>query len=202
VISNKKLRVIAVEKQPTEVIKISFETLDGNRLNYSAGQFLTLIFNHKNRELRRSYSFCSSPLVEEPITIAVKLVENGEISRLLHHQISIGDEVEITTNGQFVYEPQIAVRRTIFLLGAGVGITPLFSILKTALIAEIQSKVVLIYSSRSADDTLFLQELADWQARYPDQLTVIHLFSKSKKPNARSTKWFFAEAIGSRKPTI
>ena len=54
-----KLRVIAVIKHPTEVIQINFETLDGSRLNYIAGQFITLVFNVNGKDHRRSYYFCS-----------------------------------------------------------------------------------------------------------------------------------------------
>lgn len=176
-----KLRVIAVIKHPTEVIQINFETLDGSRLNYIAGQFITLVFNVNGKDHRRSYSFCSSPAVSEPISIAVKLVENGEISRFMHHQIAIGDIVEIAEpNGLFVYHTEKDIKRTLFLFAAGVGITPLFAILKTALVTELNSKIVLIYSSRSADDTLFLEEIAQWQVNYPDRLNVVHLFSNSK----------------------
>ncbi|HTM98251.1 MAG TPA: ferredoxin--NADP reductase [Pedobacter sp.] len=176
-----KLRVISVSKQPTEVIKICFETLNGESLNYKAGQFLTLVFNVNQRELRRSYSFCSSPIINEPIAIAVKLVENGEISRFIHHQLRRGDIVEIAEpNGQFVYEPIVETQRTIFLFAAGVGITPLFSILKTVLLSEKTAKIVLVYSSRNLDDTLFAEEIEVWRNLYPDRLTVIHLYSNHK----------------------
>jgi ring-1,2-phenylacetyl-CoA epoxidase subunit PaaE len=179
--SFQKLRVIAVEKQPAEIIKISFETINDEKFFYKAGQFITLVFEVKGRELRRSYSFCSSPEVDEPIAIAVKLVENGEISRFIHHQLGVGDVIAIAEpNGQFIYHPQHEIKRTIFLFGAGVGITPLFSILKTILLTENNTKVVLVYSSRSANDTLFLTELNQWQSNYPDRLNVIHLFSNSK----------------------
>lgn len=179
--SLQQLRVIKVTKQPTEVIKIEFETLSNEAFFYEAGQFLTLVFDVNGKELRRSYSFCSSPHADEPIAIAVKLVENGEISRLMHHQLREGDIVQaVKPNGLFVYQPLGDVERTVFLFGAGVGITPLFSILKTALLIECQSKVVLIYSSRSAEDTLFLTEIAAWESKYPDRLKVIHLFSNSK----------------------
>lgn len=179
--SLQKLRVISVVNQPTEVIKINFETLDGSKLKYSAGQFITLVFQVNGKELRRSYSFCSSPAMDEPISIAVKLVENGDISRFMHHQLATGDIVEIAEpNGMFIYPTEREIKRTVFLFGAGVGITPLFSILKTALLTEVNSKIVLIYSSRSADDTLFLEEIAAWQVTYPDRLKVIHLFSNSK----------------------
>jgi ring-1,2-phenylacetyl-CoA epoxidase subunit PaaE len=176
-----KLRVISVVQQPTEVVKINFETLNGKQLNYKAGQFLSLVFESNGHELKRSYSICSSPAIDEPIAIAVKLVENGEISRLIHHQIASGDIVSIDhPNGKFIFEPDDKIKKTVFLLAAGVGITPLFSILKTALIKEPQSKIVLIYSSRSAEDTLFLEELTEWRANYPNQLEIIHLFSNSK----------------------
>lgn len=179
--SLQKLRVIAVIKQPTEVIQINFETLNGEKLNYLAGQFITLVFQVNGKEQRRSYSFCSSPVHDEPIAVAVKLVENGEISRFMHHQIAVGDIVEIAEpNGLFVYNDKREIERTVLLFAAGVGITPLFSILKTALLTEVNSKIVLIYSSRSADDTLFLDEIVAWQASYPDRLKVIHLFSNSK----------------------
>lgn len=176
-----KLRVISVTKQPTEVIKIQFETLNNEILSYQAGQFLTLVFQVNGRELRRSYSFCSSPDADEPIAIAVKLVENGEISRFIHHQLQKGDMVEIAEpNGQFIYQLNAEIKRTLFLFAAGVGITPLFSILKTALIGENNSKIVLIYSSRSADNTLFADEIKNWESAYPDRLTIIHLYSNAK----------------------
>jgi ring-1,2-phenylacetyl-CoA epoxidase subunit PaaE len=179
--SLQKLRVISVIKQATEVLTINFETINGEKLNYKAGQFLPLVFQVNGKELRRSYSFCSSPNVDEPIAIAVKLVENGEISRFIHHQIAIGDTVEIAKpNGQFIYQPDAEVERTVFLFAAGVGITPLLSILKTALVAETNSKIVLIYSSRSAEDTLFIEEIAKWQVEHSARLKVIHLFSNSK----------------------
>jgi len=177
--SLQQLKVATVRQEVNEVISIIFEPVEG--LSYKAGQFLTLSFTINQRELRRSYSFYSSPVVDEPLAIAVKLVENGEISRFLHHQIAAGDIVEVTEpNGLFFYEPNAELQRTVFLFAAGVGITPLFSILKTALVSEKHSKIVLIYSSRSAGETLFIEELKAWQQIYPDRLELIFLFSNSK----------------------
>jgi len=176
----RKLRVISVTKQPTQVLKINFEAL-GDKLIYQAGQFLPLVFRVNGKELRRSYSFCSSPDVDEPIAIAVKLVENGEISRFIHHQLQEGDIIEIAEpNGQFIYQPDADTEKTVFLFAAGVGITPLLSIMKTALVRELHAKVVLIYSSRNADDILFADEIESWQAKYPKRLKVIYLHSNSK----------------------
>jgi ring-1,2-phenylacetyl-CoA epoxidase subunit PaaE len=179
--SLQQLKVTKVRQEVNETISIILAPIDGIKPIFKAGQFLTLAFSVNGKELRRSYSAYSSPLVDEPLSIAVKLVENGEISRFLHHSLREGDTVAVTEpNGLFFYEPELEKERTVFLFAAGVGITPLFSILKTALVGEQHSKVVLVYSSRSAADTLFIEELAAWQGIYPDRFKLVHLFSNAK----------------------
>jgi ring-1,2-phenylacetyl-CoA epoxidase subunit PaaE len=180
-----KLRVADIIYGPSETVILVFETTErqwnSEHLVYKAGQFLTLVFDIRGRELRRSYSLCSSPDAGEPLAIAIKRVENGEISRMLHHHTRVGDELmAMEPNGLFVYEPNDSLQRTVFLFGAGVGITPLFSILKTALLRESHSKIVLVYSNRSPADTLFYDELNRLQQRHPERLKVIYAFSQSQ----------------------
>jgi len=176
-----KLRISALAQEPNQNLSIDFESLDGGYPTYKAGQFLTLIFTFGEREIRRSYSFKSSPYVDEPLSIAVKRVDNGEISRFLHHKIEVGTVVDVLDpQGLFVYEPQEDTQRTTFLFAAGIGITPLFSILKTALVAERHSKIVLVYSNSSPEQTPFLEELDSWQKQYPARLHIIWVFSNSK----------------------
>lgn len=164
-----------------ETLIITFEPLDGIKPVYLAGQFLTLVFVLNGKELRRSYSLCSSPDVDEPLSIAIKRVENGVISRLLHHKTAIGDVLTaMQPNGQFSYAPEQNKKRTVFLFAAGVGITPLFAIIKTALIKEHYSKIILAYSNRFAASTLFYEEINALQQQYPDRLKVIYVFSTSQ----------------------
>lgn len=202
--SLQQLKVTSVQQEVNEVISITLEPTAGGKPIYKAGQFLTLSFRIGEKELRRSYSAYSSPLVDEPLSIAVKLVENGEISRFLHHSLREGDIVEVTDpNGMFFYEPEEDKDRTVFLFAAGVGITPLFSILKTALVGERQSKIVLIYSSRSAEETLFLEELKEWQNIYPDRFKLINLFSNSKNlMRARLNGFLVHELIREQLPFV
>ncbi|MCA5004863.1 flavin reductase family protein [Sphingobacterium bovistauri] len=174
-------RVSELIRQPNDIISIRFEDLSGKFPTYKAGQFLTLNFQFGEREVRRSYSFSSSPSINEPLEITVKRVENGEISRLLHHKLAVNDVIQVLEpQGLFFYEPDYHSERTIFLFAAGVGITPLFSILKTALTEEIDTKVVLIYSNSSKEKTAFYEELLNWQQRYPNRLTLEFIWSDSK----------------------
>lgn len=192
-----KFRVSDIINHPNHNISIRFEDLSGNFPTYKAGQFLTLCFEFGEREVRRSYSFSSSPDVDEPYEVTVKRVDNGEISRLLHHNTAVGDVIEVMDpQGLFVYEPIKKIHRTVFLFGAGVGVTPLFSILKTALTREDHSKVILVYSNSSKESTLFYEELDYWQKMYPDRLKIEFIWSNTKNLlKARLNREYLIELV-------
>lgn len=191
-----KLRIQKLEYCQGETLILSFDVVDGQKPVYKAGQFLTLVFTIQNREVRRSYSLCSSPDVDEPLAIAIKRVENGEISRFLHHKTRVGDVLHaLPPNGQFVYEPQQDLERTVFLFAAGVGITPVFSILKTALATESRSKIVLVYSSRSVDETLFYQQLNELQEQHLERFKIIYVSSQAKNLLMARLNVFLIEKI-------
>ncbi|NGM64015.1 ferredoxin--NADP reductase [Sphingobacterium sp. SGR-19] len=176
-----KFEISNIIYQPNDTVTVIFKDLSGSYPKPKPGQFLTVSFTFGDREVRRSYSFSSSPDVDEPLAITVKRVDNGEISRLLHHQTRIGDIIDVLEpQGLFYYEPQKDIERTVFLFAAGVGITPLYSILKTALVKENKTKVVLVYSNRSIASTVFYEELLEWQKQYPDRLEIVWIFSSSK----------------------
>ena len=171
------LKVQKIIRQTSDSATFIFENPKEGKLDYQSGQFLTLVLKINNRELRRSYSLNSSPEWEENPGITVKLVHNGEVSRYLLSKIKEGDILEfLTPAGRFTIETQNNQARDIFLIGAGSGITPLFSILKSILKKEPQSKVILIYSNQNEDSILFRGELSDLEKNYPN-FRCIHLLS-------------------------
>lgn len=176
-----QFRITEVSKQKNDIVLLTLEPVDGIKPPYFTGQFLSLIFTIGGKEVRRSYSILSSPAIDEPIQLAIKRVDNGELSSFLHHKVRVGDIVtSLYPNGIFTYSPIPDKERTIFLFAAGVGITPLFSILKTALTSESSSTIILTYSNRSVTSTLFYEELKDWETRYPERLKILFLFSESQ----------------------
>lgn len=194
-----KFEVSAIIRQPNYNISIRFKDLSGNFPQYKAGQFLTLSFLFGEREVRRSYSFSSSPYSSEPYEITVKRVENGEISRFLHDKLQVGDVIDVMeAQGVFYYEPSTEVKRTVFLFAAGVGVTPLYSILKTALRAETQSKIVLIYSNSSKEQTVFYEELLALEQAFPERLKIEFIWSNSKNLlKARLNREYLIELVES-----
>src|ERR1700744_5066400 len=99
------LRVIAIRPEALDMKTILLERADGQPLLYHAGQFLTLLFNFRGRELRRSYSFSTTPGVDPIAAITVKRILNGEISRYLLDHLQSGDILSaLAPAGRFTLE--------------------------------------------------------------------------------------------------
>lgn len=125
-----ELIVVGIRTEATEMVTIFFERRDGLRLEYRAGQFLTLLFLFGDREVRRSYSFSSAPGVDGLAAITVKRVANGEVSRFLCDRLRVGDVVRsLPAAGKFVLEAGFA--GTLVFLAAGSGMVPVFSLIKS-----------------------------------------------------------------------
>src|SRR5579863_9898072 len=85
------VRVTGIRPEATGMKTIFLERRNGEPFLYDAGQFLTLLFSFRGHELRRSYSFSTTPGVDAVPAITVKRVPNGEISRHLLDHLRVGD---------------------------------------------------------------------------------------------------------------
>ncbi|MCF0073317.1 ferredoxin--NADP reductase [Dyadobacter sp. CY261] len=173
------LRLREIIREIDDTKTFIFETLDGSVLNYKAGQFLTFLIDIHGHEVRRSYSMSSAPDVDAFPAITVKRVPNGEISRFWIDIVKTGDTFRVLApSGRFILETEDTGTRDIVLIGAGSGITPLYSLLKQTLTQEKESQVTLIYASRNLHNTIFWHEIIEWQARFPERLHVINIHSQ------------------------
>ncbi len=151
---------------------------------FKAGQYITLKTHIDSQEVRRDYSICSSPN-SGLLKIAVKAVANGHFSSFANSNLKVGDTIEVAPpNGRFVFEPNGANERTIAAFAAGSGITPVMSILKSALESEPKSNVVLVYGNKSPKETIFLDELLRLQTHYQERLKLHFVYSQSQEDKA------------------
>ena len=165
--------------EPTDAQISSYQPGDASPGEASPGQFLTFLLYLENREVRRSYSMSSSPGTDALPAITIKRVANGEVSRYWHDRVQVGTVLQaLPPAGRFTPDVSDGQPRDIFLLGAGSGITPLFSILKYILTQEPESRVTLLYASRRERSVIFYDQLEEWQQRYPDRLEIIHILSQ------------------------
>lgn len=175
----KTIRVRSVIEDVANFHTIVFE--DNHDITYSSGQYLTLVRFVGGEEVRRSYSIISSPVLNEPLAKGVKRVDNGVLSRILVDLAKPGDELITSgTGGFFVLPGDIENFEQVFYFVAGAGITPAFSMIKTALYAHPHLSVVLIYSNASPEKTIFRTALMQLQQEFPDRFILQFLFSNSQ----------------------
>jgi len=182
-------RIVKVIPETEHASTFALEETSGAHIPYKAGQFLTLIFESHGKELRRSYSLSSSPSIDEDLCITVKRVHNGAISRnLLDHYREWDLLQALAPSGMFVLEEDTEAEKTIFLLAAGSGITPVYSLLKSVLHCEGRASVVLIYQNHTEKSTIFRNALEQMAAEFPDRFTWIDLVSTPNSPNQTSQR--------------
>ncbi len=139
---------------------------------YQAGQFLTFKIAHPEGELLRCYSMSSSPRADRSIQVCVKRVRDGRASNWLCDNIRAGDTLSVMPPaGVFTVKEQA---HDLLLFAGGSGVTPVFSILKTALL-EGDCHIRLIYANRDPDSIIFDHELRALQQQYPERLEIVHL---------------------------
>ena len=169
-----------VRKETDEAVSILFQYPEGHKekLHFKPGQYVTVRWMDGAKELRRSYSISSVP--DDPyLAITVKEVEGGKVSPLLCRQLKPGDTLEILPpEGRFTADFGQDQKRSIYLVGAGSGITPLMSIARFVLEKEPKSQVILLYGSRSEAQIIFKAELEKMTQRYQNQFYVYHTLSK------------------------
>jgi ring-1,2-phenylacetyl-CoA epoxidase subunit PaaE len=190
-----QLTVCDVKRETPDAVSVSFEVPENLKADfaYTQGQYLTLKFTLKGQEARRAYSMCSSPL-EEHLTVTVKRVKKGLVSNHINDNLKVGQQVEVMPpDGRFYTDLDEDHKKTYYFFGAGSGITPLFSIIKTILEKEPMSTIYLLYGNRNEDSIIFKEQLDQLQSRYAGQIFVTHTLSQPKREKSKGLGGLFSK---------
>jgi 3-ketosteroid 9alpha-monooxygenase subunit B len=168
-----RLIVREITRETPEACSIVLEPSPdaAEQFHYLPGQFLTLQLQTDSGAVGRCYSLCSSPHVGESMRIAVKRVADGVGSNWLNDNVCVGDELESLVPGG-MFTPK-NLDEDLLLFAGGSGITPVLSILKSAL-AEGSGRVVLVYANQHETAVIFAAQLRELADRYPERLHVVH----------------------------
>ncbi len=170
-----EIKVSKVHPETHDTVSLSFDIPEDLKttFNYKHGQYLTLRFQLNGQEVRRAYSFSSSPVVDDVPTVTVKRVDGGLVSNHINDNVKAGDAIEIMSpKGRFTTKLDLNQQKNYYLFGGGSGITPLMSILKSVLEQEPKSSVYLLYGNRDLESVIFKDELDKLQTRYAGQINV------------------------------
>lgn len=189
-----QLQVIQIVQETEDAKTFVLRALNNWQPVYNAGQFITLVFDTKHGEKRRSYSISSSPALNEPLSITIKKVENGEFSRLLLSHAKVGDILNSSGISGLFQLPENPNTEQFFFLAAGSGITPCFSMIKT-LLHTTNKQVALVYSNKSEEVTIFHQQFLSLQQRFPQRLVIRFLFSNKGIIRNRLSNWLLQQFL-------
>jgi 3-ketosteroid 9alpha-monooxygenase subunit B len=163
-------RVIAETPEASSFVLEVPEELRG-LFAYEAGQFCTFRVRVDDRALLRCYSMSSSPAVDPELKVTVKRTPGGVVSNWMNDRLREGDTVEATRPaGVFRLG---ASHGDVVAFSAGSGITPVLSLVKTAL-ATTTRRVRLLYANQHRDAVIFGPELDTLARHYGDRLSVSH----------------------------
>lgn len=173
-----RLRITDIIRETPDTFTYRLENTGPEPVIYQAGQFLTFVIQLHGTEYRRSYSFSSTPGIDPYLAVTIREKENGEISRHILRHWQTGDIItSLQPSGRFTLDSLSSRPRDIFLMGAGSGVTPLFSLLKHILYREPTARVTLVYSSPSRERAIFFEQLEALREKFGEQLNRIYLFS-------------------------
>lgn len=167
------LRVARVIEETADARSLVFDVPEHltERLRYRPGQFLTLRVPFEGGWLPRCYSLSSTPLLDEPLRVTVKRVRDGRASNWLCEALQEGELLEVLPPAG-VFVPR-SLDDDLLLFGGGSGVTPVLSILRSALLAG-QGRILLVYANRDERSVIFRDELRQLASAHPQRLQVIH----------------------------
>src|SRR5436853_4084818 len=179
-VSFHRLTVAEVVDETAEARSIRFAVPEELRETFlfRPGQHLTLKAEISGEEIRRNYSLCVAPQDDE-VVVTVKRIAGGAFSNWANDNLRPGMAIEVMApHGSFTWEFREGAANHYVGFAGGSGITPVMSLLKSALLTEPESRFTLLYGNRDSSSIIFLEALAALKNCFMDRLQVHHFLAE------------------------
>ncbi|MFC7498220.1 1,2-phenylacetyl-CoA epoxidase subunit PaaE [Enterovirga sp. GCM10030262] len=174
------LTVAEIVPETADAKSIRFELPEALKetFRFKPGQHLTLKCDIGGEEVRRNYSLCVAP-GDGQLKVTVKRIAGGLFSNWANDNLKPGDTVDVMApHGSFTWDFDPAQSNHYVGFAGGSGITPVISLIKTALQTEPESRFTLFYGNRDSSSVIFLEELARLKNRFMGRLEVYHFLAE------------------------
>lgn len=133
--------------------------------SYLPGQFLTFTVSPNGKTVKRSYTIASSPTHRDFCEVTVRHENQGLVSGYLHQRVHEGELLQVTApSGKFTFAGQDA--NSIVLIGGGVGVTPMMSVIRYLTDRSWPGDTYLVYGCKNDTDVIYREELEYLCKRY------------------------------------
>ncbi len=176
------LKVAEVVPETPEASSIRFQVPPELRETFAfkAGQHVTLRATIDGQDVRRNYSLCTAP-DEQDWMVTVKRIAGGLFSNWLGDNLKAGDTLDVMPpHGSFTTDFDSGTKRHLVGIAGGSGITPVMSLLRTAMRREPDSEFTLLYGNRDSSSIIFLEELAGLKDQHLGRLGLYHFLAEEQ----------------------
>ncbi len=186
------IKEIKFETADTIIIHMSIPPELKNEYAFIPGQYITVMDQINDKEVRRSYSICSAPW-EDTLAIGVKRVPGGLLSTYMHSNYKSGMTIKVSLpDGKFKIKAEEDSNNDYYFIAAGSGITPIMSMVESIVEQEPLSRCYLLYGSRDENSIIFKDRLDTLIKKYEGQFEVTHSLSSPIKTKKKGLKGLFS----------
>ncbi|MBF0144790.1 MAG: 2Fe-2S iron-sulfur cluster binding domain-containing protein [Magnetococcales bacterium] len=168
----RKFRIVKKQSEARDVVSFHLKPEDGGALpGYYPGQFLTFqVWPHKGgKSVTRCYSLSSSPRETDHYRVTIKRIgagvdgKPGLVSNYFIDSLNEGDTVDVRSPaGHFFLDESRP--GPVVLIGGGVGITPVFSMLSVLATASVPRDTWFFHGVKNGDQHLWKESLTNLAA--------------------------------------
>ncbi|MEW6196474.1 MAG: iron-sulfur cluster-binding domain-containing protein [Bacteroidota bacterium] len=171
------LEIKEIVKETDSALSFILRSSDNTKINFLPGQFITIIFDFEGEEIRRSFSISSSIYDLPDLRITIKKSSDG-ITNNFFNMVKIGDKIKaVPPVGNFTIRNDDSVLSDFIFIGAGSGITPLYSMIKSTLYGNDKSRIILVYGNSDENSIIFKNEIEQLARTFSKRFFVYHILS-------------------------
>lgn len=179
-------RIDSLKLLKHDVIEVSLRTPPSSRLNYMPGQYIDLI---GKSGIRRSYSVANAPRLDGRLTLQIRRVAGGELSRYWFDEAKPGDLLRLEGPlGTFCLRSTEA--SVLVLLATGTGIAPIKAMLEdlASKPAEFGYRSIYLYWGGRTESDIY------WVPDFPE-LPLVFTPVLSRSPRSKAIKGYVQDAV-------
>ena len=190
-------RITGFEKLTHDIRGIEIEL--GSPMKFWAGQYVDItVTTEKGETITRSFSMANTPSETQKLSFIIKKYPDGKFSGELDSGgIRVGADVTVVGPYGTCFRREER-QGPLVLVGAGSGMSPVWSILNDHLQSGEERPVYFFYGARTADDLFHLDRIAALLERHPE-VTFIPVLSHAGDDSGWSgERGFVHEAVDAR----
>ena len=191
----KPFRVVRTAPESEVITSFYLQPTDGGGLpEFKPGQYITIrVPDERGQTTMRNYSLSNAP-GEDSFRISVKREPKGFVSGFLHKTAREGTDLEVGPPcGEFFIDLTERHERPLMLLSAGVGITPVLSILLSVLKAQAERKVFFVHGALNGRVHAFRDFVRQLAGRHAN-LNVHYRYNEASEED-RAMRWHDSEGF-------